>query len=505
MLAAFLPPYPFRATAAPYLWWYYRLLGEWAGESAYFIMGRDYVRPIATWADRWECTPEAGRRLSYDLPADLQPAQHYYAWLDESRFTTWLSAHAGNPLAVFRYFLCERDSEYETELMALIDHAPEPLEAVITFCNIPSLSAVCRQRGIPLIHQELGPMRGPIYRETGYVDFRGVNGNTEAAAREQALGLLPLSELSLHDLLGFFLQDPTVITRLPTPCNEVGVVLQVEDDSNLVAFGNGMDNLALIRAAGCLYSQNEIRVRPHPGSLFSLQDGMFARDNSKLSLHFVAKSHHVMTINSSVGLEALFLGRSVTIFGDNPVRHLSFEQPDSPTLRCRLAFYLFGYLVPRICQLSPDYLRFRLGKPDELAIMAHHLDCYMNDDEMTLPEALHDGDFSARLKAQVWASNQLRQQHEERLQALMLVQHDTNQQLQALGEAHALALETLQLRDTQLAEVQQHLMAEGLAHGHAIEIVQARDKQLDELNNKVNAIRRHRLLRWLINRFVTQL
>ncbi|MGU5690888.1 GT99 family glycosyltransferase N-terminal domain-containing protein [Aeromonas caviae] len=41
MLAAFLPPYPFRSVPAPYLWCYYRLLCEWATESCMFITGRD--------------------------------------------------------------------------------------------------------------------------------------------------------------------------------------------------------------------------------------------------------------------------------------------------------------------------------------------------------------------------------------------------------------------------------------------------------------------------------
>ncbi len=87
MLAAFLPPYPFRTQSAPYLWCYYRLLCEWADEPALFITGRDYVCSPPDWEDRWECDPAVQSRLGYYLPDDAMPAQHHYAWLNETRFT----------------------------------------------------------------------------------------------------------------------------------------------------------------------------------------------------------------------------------------------------------------------------------------------------------------------------------------------------------------------------------------------------------------------------------
>jgi hypothetical protein len=477
MLAAFLPPYPFRGVPSPYLWCYYRLLYEWASESCMFIAGRDYIRPMTQWSDRWECSDEAAIRLGYSLPENTKPSQHYYVWLDDRRFDEWLRVHNGNPLATFRYFLCERDSAYEEELYSLLRSAPFQLEAVITFCNVPSLSAVCQQLGIPIIHQELGPLRGHIYRDTAYFDFRGVNGHTEAAAREEAFGKWSLPRLSREDLLGFFLKDPSMIDRLPTETAEIGVALQVEDDSNLVAFGNGMDNQALILAASYKATASSLLVRPHPGSLFTLRGGGLILDDSPTSLDFVARCSQLMTINSSVGLEALLLGKPVTMFGDNPLCYLAAEPPTSTSLISRLAYYLFAYLVPRTCQLVPEYLRFRLGQPDEQSIIAYHLDCYMKDDKMDFPEEDLLENLPTRLLAQISVSNQLRAGNIEQLQAITA-------QLNAIGELHSNALDTLRCRDEQLADVQRRLVEEGEAHGHAICMVEQYKERLEYLEHE---------------------
>lgn len=505
MLAAFLPPYPFRSVPAPYLWCYYRLLSEWATESCMFITGRDYVRPIEQWEDRWECTNDAATRLNYALPKNTQPPQHHYAWLDKGRFDEWLSIHNSNPLAVFRHFLCERDNAYEEELHEMLCSAPNKIEAVITFLNVPSLSAVCQRLGIPVIHQELGPLRGHIYRDTAYVDFQGVNGNSEAENREcgfRGWSLDSLNGLKLNDLLLFFLKDPSFIKNLPEKTSEIGIALQVEDDSNLVAFGNGMDNQSIILAARNQTATSSLLIRPHPGSLFTLREGIMPIDESPTSLEFVARCNKIMTINSSVALEALLLGVPVTIFGDSSLCHLAKEIPHSLSLVRRLTFYLFAYLVPRSCQLSPRYLRFRLSEPGEKAIIEYHLGCYMRDDDMTLQEESAFEDLQTKLIAQILASNQLRVHRNERLQALT-------------EQVHVLSQE--------LTDVNRRLVEEGEAHGHAIQVVEQiteqfntlskqysdtleelhlRDKKIKECDELLNKIRNNRILNFYIRRFI---
>lgn len=381
MLAAFLPPYPFRAQAAPYLWCYYRLLGEWADESAFFITGRDYVRAASDWDGRWECDPAVQARLGYSLPVNAQPEQHHYAWLDENRFDDWLNKLNGNPIEAFRRFLCERDAAFERKLEALLDAAPAQLEAIVTICNVASLEAVCAARGIPVIHIELGPLRGPLYRETGYVDFRGVNGNTESAQRYSLCHDWQWS-LTTRELLRFFLTHPETCQSLPAQTTyECGAVLQVEDDSNLVAYGNGMSNLALLAAARQKVAADGLLVRAHPGSPFALKDAHINLDKSPNSLYFVALCRQILTINSSVGLEALLLDKSLKVWGDNSYNFILEADDEAERLR-RLSFYLFGYLVPFSLQLKPAYLRFRLGQPEQHDIILCHVSEYMQQDHL---------------------------------------------------------------------------------------------------------------------------
>ncbi|MEG0007297.1 MAG: hypothetical protein RR761_04585 [Aeromonas sp.] len=470
-----------------------------------FITGRDYVRLIDQWEDRWECTADAATRLDYSLPKNTQPPQHHYAWLDEGRFDDWLRIHNHNPLAVFRHFLCERDNAYEEELHAILCSAPNRIEAVITFLNVPSLSAVCQRLGIPVIHQELGPLRGHIYRDTAYFDFQGVNGNSEAANRERNFRDWSLTGLKLADLLMFFLKDPSFIKRLPGKTSEVGIALQVEDDSNLVAFGNGMDNQSIILAARSQVATSSLLIRPHPGSLFTLREGSIPIDESLTSLEFVARCKKLMTINSSVALEALFLGVPVTIFGDSSLCHLATESPHSVSLVRRLAFYVFAYLVPRSCQLDPCYLRFRLDEPDEKTIIEYHLDCYMRDDDMTLPKENDFEDLQTKLLAQVWASNQVRTHHNERLQVLtdqvnMLSKEltDVNKRLIEEGEAHGHAIQVVE----QITEQLNNLTKQ---HSDTLDELRIREKKIEECNEILNKIRNNRILRLYINRFILKL
>lgn len=389
MLAAFVPPYPFRTQVAPYLWFYYRLLTDWDGESSFLITGRDYVRPVNEWEGRWECDPRVSSRLGYSLPINPMPPQHHYAWLDESRLEGWLVGAGGDGIEAFRRFLSERDPDFEIELDRILGGSPSPIEALLTVMNVPSLEEVCFQRGIPVVHVELGPLRGPVYRQTGYLDFRGVNGNTECADRYAASTNWDLS-LPREELLRFFLSNPLDGDELPEETtHECGVVLQVEDDSNLVAFGNGMNNILLIAEAREKFPEHPILVRRHPGSALAVEPNEFDLDSSENSLIFAARCRQLLTINSSVGLEAIFLGKMLTHFGDNGYRFILSAPDDSERIR-RLTFFLFGYLVPSSLQMRPSYLRFRLSHPEPQAISALHISEYLKQDGLSTALPLNE-------------------------------------------------------------------------------------------------------------------
>lgn len=484
MLAAFLPPYPFRGAHAPYLWCYYRLLEQWQHESAFFITGQDYVRPVSEWQGRWECEPDSQQRLDYRLPEQAQPSQHHYAWLDETRFDDWLQAEQGNPLAVFSHFLTQRDADFEQELRTLFSQAPKPISGLVTFCNVPTLSAVCAELNIPLLHLELGPLRGHLYRDTRYVDFNGVNGNTESGDRYSAFrqAMVPdwHCELAAADVLDFFMRDDTLASacadeqlqlasaarrQTPAVASEngapspvyLGVALQVEDDSNLIAFANGMNSRSLLTSAehSAKLHQEAVLVRPHPGSVFSLRPEVFKIDGSASSLEFVARCQRIFTINSSVALEAILLNKPVRTFGDSSLNFILASDEHNERL-ARLIFYVFGYLVPARLQMLPDYLRFRLSKPSESAIIQYHLGEYMTECTSTLPD-MSEAPLSEQISVSVLLSNQANA-YEAKLAALAVKHQQTLQQLKAeQQQLHAEQQQALVEQQQLLAQVQHAL------------------------------------------------
>lgn len=376
MIGAFLLPFPFRGHQAPFLWVFYRLLSSY-DEPLLFITGKDYLTPPSHhgWQQRWEIQDYSAQRLGYTVPDTRQIELHRYRLLPESLFNRLLQDSHDNPIAALRKLLTE-NIPYLEEAFAAILNDPEcpPLEALLSWCNCPSLSAAAARCGVPVVHIEIGPLRWPHYRDTAYFDFSGVNGNTEAATRYRSLEIC-IPDLDTRQLQTFFSKaDPQDIGLL-SPTHDVGVALQVEDDSNLIAFSTGFDNQSLLAYTRLRYPGSIIAVRAHPGSLFILKPDWFSVDASTSSLAFIQSCRRIVTINSSVGLEALLLDTPVSVLGDCAYRYIC-EPTDRTETLSRLAFFLFAYLVPMDLAFSPDYLRFRLSRPPEPAIVGRHLAGY---------------------------------------------------------------------------------------------------------------------------------
>lgn len=374
MIAAFLLPFPLRGYRAPYLWVYYRLLSS-LGERMLFIANEDYTRDPQHWAaeNRWELLPGNARRLEYRVPTRAEMDAHEYHFLGEAVFATLLAECGGNPIAAFRRLLSERVACLDAAFADILAQSDaRDIEAILTWCNCPSLEAAAAAHGIPVVHLEIGPLRWPHYRPTAYFDFSGVNGNTEAARRYLASGMRANTDFDVAALRRFF--HPTDAGAAPPPPYRLGVALQVEDDSNLLAFGNGFDNQSMLAYAQ-LRQPDGVLVRSHPGSLFALKPGWYAVDDSPDSTAFIRRCEKLLTINSSVGLEALLLDTPVEVLGDCAHRFV-VDAADTRERAARLAFYLFAYLVPMALIFDAAYLRFRLGRPSEPAIIARHTASY---------------------------------------------------------------------------------------------------------------------------------
>ena len=173
MIAAFLLPFPLRGYRAPYLWVYYRLLSSF-GERMLFVASEDYTRAPEYWQaqNRWEMQPGNAQRLHYQVPTREDMAAHEYGFLSETVFEALLADSGGNPVAAFRRLLSERVPCLDAAFAEILSQpSAERIEAILTWCNCPSLSAAAEEKGIPVVHLELGPLRWPQYRPTAYLDF----------------------------------------------------------------------------------------------------------------------------------------------------------------------------------------------------------------------------------------------------------------------------------------------------------------------------------------------
>ncbi|UPG95352.1 GT99 family glycosyltransferase N-terminal domain-containing protein [Luteibacter aegosomatissinici] len=376
MIAAFLPPYSFRGLPAPYLWVFYRLLHS-IGEPMAFLLSSDYLATSASLEaqGRPELDLSRQRALGYVTPDASSLERHQYRLMDSGLMHALLPRYQGNPLAFFRAFLEDEIPELRAELESHLRSLPEVPEVILSWSNCPSLAAAAHACGTRVAYLELGPLRGPLYRSTAYFDFRGVNGHTEAHSRYEAMeaGCLP-ENLALETLRRSFSQDD-VPADPDRHHGSVGVVLQVEDDSNLLSYSNGFDNTALLTRAIVGSGRGDILVRTHPGSRFALADPTVLVDNSPNSAAFVQRCGRVMTINSSVGLEALLYGVPVEVLGDSSYAFIAAATDERERLR-RMAFYLFGYLVPFDEVFTADYIRFRISGPSEQDILARHVTGY---------------------------------------------------------------------------------------------------------------------------------
>lgn len=375
MFAVFLPPYPFRGVKAPYLWLFLKYL-HCSNEKILFITSPDYVEVIndETQHSRWEFDAASMASLGYSIPDEQSLARHEYLYLEHALYETMLAQHHHDPIKSFTTFLTESISELENELFSLLTkEIIQRVDAFVSICNCPSLEKVARALNKEVIHLEIGALRAPMYRNTAYLDFTGVNGNTEARARYESCQTEIDITCSMNDLHRYFLE---AISLPSSSENQVaGIVLQVEDDSNIIAYSHNFTNISLISYVRQQHALENILVRAHPGSLFRLRDDIFSIDASANSLEFIQKCHSIYTINSSVGLEALLCEKKTNILGDCSYAFVA-EEASGPNRVNAMAFYLFAYLVPFELIFNLEYLRFRLDHPAELDIVRKHLQFY---------------------------------------------------------------------------------------------------------------------------------
>lgn len=251
------------------------------------------------------------------------------------------------------------------------------ISAIVLWCNIPSVVYIAEQMKIKVIHNEMGPLRAPNYVGTCYFDFSGVNGNTEASKRFTSFSkekdFIEIIQFDRNYLLNLLKIEGQEKERLIEEVYDIGVPLQVEDDSNIIAFSNGFSNFELINY--CRSLSNNILIRKHPSGYINYSE-ITPNSEELTPQDFIDKCRNIVTINSSVGLEAILYGKKTIILGDSPFKLLS-ECTDREYAGKFLDFTVLNYLIPLEFLYDKNYYDWRLSNPSEKEIRNFHLNYYL--------------------------------------------------------------------------------------------------------------------------------
>ncbi|WP_146122183.1 GT99 family glycosyltransferase N-terminal domain-containing protein [Burkholderia multivorans] len=368
-----IPPVAPVDGAAHYYWVLLKWLHEFKGKETTVFVPAHYLN-ASTDTSRWENSEWSQRFHEYQA-IDPKSADARFVCYDD-HLTNWLSDQA--PLdrfisyvtrdqpELYRYFL-ERFTRLKARYSDVV---------AVTWLNCPSMRRAAKEAGCQLIFNEIGPLRKPYYTQTAYWDISGVNGDTEVNSRwsrEKEAFREWLNSLD-HDVVDKMLESAMISEiahdsyHSSSPNNAVGIALQVETDSNALAFSNGWNNLSLLEFANGACTDQPPLVRFHPNGK-ALYAGLV--DLGQSPLRFLGSVKELWTINSSLGIEAVLWHKNVRFFGNTPVR-MYFDESIDGARWFRIWFFL-AYLIPYSLLFSAEYYIWRLSRPSVTEIAETHL------------------------------------------------------------------------------------------------------------------------------------
>lgn len=379
MIVSFLYPFNLRGVDAPHLWVYYHQLTKFMHNEIIFIGDKSYLYELEYFrsTNRWEVSNDFVTQKNF-----LEQKNFTFFCLEQVGLDNIYSQYETD-LDFFREYLITKIPD----LMDIIKDAISRIlqntniDTVISWSNCPSLQYVCNELSIPVIYNEVGPLRPPVFLYSSFFDFSGVNGFTSSSSRfNQFILDFDSGKIELFqkdDLIKIFVKQEYLDlfnNVVYEPSYDYGLALQVENDSNVIAYANGFNNQKLI----AMYSDlsNNVLIRKHPAS--KVDYSMFGElDSSENSILFIKKCKNIATVNSGTALESLFLGRDVYIHGDSPFNILNENMHknkyDHELFKLlALNFLLISYLVPFEYLYDKAYIKFRLANKSEVDLFNFH-------------------------------------------------------------------------------------------------------------------------------------
>lgn len=368
-----VPPVSPIEGAAHYYWVLLKWLHEFKETQTTVFLPEHYLH-VGPDNSRWEFSDWSVQFHEYEAkdPKSTDAKLVHY----DDRLTHWLPGKA--PLDRFVSYVTQdslRLYGYFLEAFSCLKAQHSEIVAV-TWLNCPSMRRAATEAGCPLVFNEIGPLRKPYYTQCAYWDMSGVNGDTEVDVRWRRERdtfrewLDTRGEASVNEML-----ESTLISDVAreafhssTIGYAVGISLQVETDSNALAFSEGWNNLSLLEFASRSCADQAPLIRHHPNGK-ALYAGVV--DLGQSPLRFLGSIQELWTINSSLGIEAVLWRKKVRFFGSTPIQPY-FDESYEASLSFRIWFFL-NYLIPYSLLFSADYYAWRLSGPSVADIAEKHL------------------------------------------------------------------------------------------------------------------------------------
>jgi hypothetical protein len=360
MFVSFLEPFPIRNNKAPFLWVFYKQLHELGTEDIVYIGSEEYFKV----EHKNEMNKDFQEKFEYEI--DIHKINNAEKYIISEEIYRDLK---GTNIEKWKYLMKNSYINLVNRLDEIFSEISKKnkIDAVFAWCNSPSLNEVAKKYNIPVIYNELGPLRKTQYMNFAYFDFSGVNGNTEASERYEKFKkeISKNDLLSLEDIRYLVLKDHLQLEAFKNINEKIGVALQVEDDSNIIAYSKGWDSFKLLDYVSSEYKKENVLIRNHPLASFQVKDEKWGEiDKSVNSIEFLSKIKKLITINSSVGFEALLYEKEVEILGDSPFSLMSGKK-DKNEFKYFVNFIIFGYLIHYSLLYNREYYLWRLKNFNE--------------------------------------------------------------------------------------------------------------------------------------------
>lgn len=409
----------------PYLWAFYKFLdmaqknnGALIAQEEYFIdplllakKGRVEAYDKA-WNERCE--------LNYDIPTQ-QTLDEVQKYIIPKSFEEQLIHDKGSINDANMCLLTEEIDELKVMIsgfLSAIQDSNQEIDAIMTLCHIPSLSAVAAEFGIPVIHFEMGTFREPTYLKTCYFDFDCLYGSASTEKRYHSfieeIEKNPVPIMQNQEILALLLQRDYMhyINHFnDSPKYELGIALGYTIWP-LYLRNTFCDDSELLYRAGKVYPMDQLLVRKHPsdpqGSTYPRYD--YCRDTSATTLDFLLKCKRIASVGSNVSFEGMLWGKTGYVLTDCPYTYKMKREIEDTSLQefdlHYLNFYIFAYLVPFSLLWDMDYIHWRLTNPSETEIYIKHLKFYFEKKGISFDEFMQSTNhLEYLLKAQDYDLN----------------------------------------------------------------------------------------------------